>query len=41
MPGRIPGAQFVAIEEAGHAVFIDQPSKFDDTLKAFLQAVNR
>jgi non-heme chloroperoxidase len=41
MAATIPGAQFVAIEETGHAVFIDQPNKFDDTLKAFLQSVNR
>jgi non-heme chloroperoxidase len=41
MAAGIPGAQFVAIEGAGHAVFIDQPRKFDDTLKTFLQAVNR
>jgi len=41
MAATMPGAQFVAIEGTGHAVFIDQPNKFDDTLKAFLQSVNR
>jgi non-heme chloroperoxidase len=39
MAARIPGAQFVQIEEAGHAVFIDQPVKFDDALKTFLQSI--
>lgn len=40
MATTIPDAQFVAIEGAGHAVFVDQPGKFDDALRAFLQAVN-
>jgi non-heme chloroperoxidase len=41
MADRIPRGRFVAIEGAGHAVFIDQPVKFDDALRAFLNSVNR
>jgi non-heme chloroperoxidase len=33
----IRGAQFVSIEGAGHAVFVDQPEKFDDALQGFIQ----
>lgn len=40
MAGRIPHARFVAIEGTGHAVFIDQPAKFDDAIRAFLQSIN-
>jgi microsomal epoxide hydrolase len=41
MAATMPSAQFVTIDGAGHAVFIDQPNKFDDALKAFLRSVNR
>ena len=37
MAATIPGAKFLAIEGAGHAVFVDQPEKFDSALEAFLQ----
>lgn len=39
MAARIPGAGFVQIEGAGHAIFIDQPNEFDGTLKTFLQSI--
>lgn len=35
----IPGSKFVTIEGTAHAVFVDQPEKFDDTLRAFLLAL--
>ena len=34
----IPRAQFVAIENAGHAVMVDQPAQFDSVLTAFQSA---
>jgi microsomal epoxide hydrolase len=39
MAAAIPGAQFLAIEGAGHAVFVDQPEKFDAALRKFLRAL--
>jgi len=39
MAATIPGAKFVTVEGSGHAVFIDQPEKFDDALRAFLLAL--
>jgi non-heme chloroperoxidase len=39
MAAAIPGAKFVVIEDAAHAVFVDQPAKFDRALQAFLQAL--
>lgn len=41
MAAAIPGAKFLAIEGTGHAVFVDQPEKFDSALEAFLQALPR
>jgi microsomal epoxide hydrolase len=35
----IPGAQFLPIAGAGHAVFVDQPEKFDAALRKFLRAL--
>src|SRR5919108_3543916 len=32
----IPHARFEKIEDAGHAVFLDQPDRFDDLLKSFV-----
>jgi non-heme chloroperoxidase len=32
----IPGATFVVINDAAHAVFVDQPEKFDASLRSFL-----
>lgn len=34
----IPGARLVIMEGAGHAVFIDDPKKFDQVLGAFLRS---
>ena len=34
----IPGSQFVVIENAGHAVMVDQPARFDSVLAAFQSA---
>jgi pimeloyl-ACP methyl ester carboxylesterase len=34
----IPGSHFVAIENAGHAVMVDQPAQFDSVLAAFQSA---
>src|SRR5713101_3312673 len=36
MAAGIPGAKFVVVEDAAHAVFIDQPGKFDDAIQTFL-----
>ena len=36
MAALIPGAQFVAIDSAGHAVMVDQPARFDSLLAGFL-----
>jgi non-heme chloroperoxidase len=33
---RIPGAQFLSIEDAGHAVFVDQPASFNTAVAAFI-----
>lgn len=33
----IHGSQFLAIQGAGHAVFVDEPKKFDDALQSFIQ----
>jgi non-heme chloroperoxidase len=40
MAATISGAKFLAIEGAGHAVFVDQPEKFDAALEAFLKEVS-
>ena len=39
MASAIPGAQFVSIEEASHAVFVDQPARFDAAVLAFLKTI--
>jgi non-heme chloroperoxidase len=36
MAAGIPGARFLAIDEANHAVFVDQPERFDEAVKGFL-----
>lgn len=41
MAASTPGAKLVVIGGAGHAVFVDQPEKFDSALKSFLQSLNR
>jgi non-heme chloroperoxidase len=37
----IPGAKFVPIDGAAHAVFVDQPEKFDGVLEDFLLSLPR
>jgi microsomal epoxide hydrolase len=39
MAGRIPGARFEVIDDASHAVFIDQPERFRSVLATFLEEV--
>jgi len=39
MAEAIPGARWVTVQDAGHALFIDQPEKFDAELTQLLQAV--
>lgn len=39
MAASIPGARFVAVEGAGHAVFIDDPERFGEALEAFLHSL--
>jgi non-heme chloroperoxidase len=39
MAARIHGARFLAIEGTRHAVFVDEPERFDQALEEFLQAV--
>jgi non-heme chloroperoxidase len=41
MAGEIPGARMVVVEGAGHAVFIDDPEKFDAALSHLLQDADR
>jgi microsomal epoxide hydrolase len=33
---RIAGAEFLSIEDAGHAVFVDQPASFNRAVAAFI-----
>jgi len=40
MQGSIPNAQLEVVSEAGHAVFIDQPKKFNHLLDMFLEKVD-
>lgn len=39
MADRIPGARWVVIDDAAHAVFIDQPDRFNKALKEFLATI--
>jgi len=39
MAASIPGSQFVPIEDAGHAVFVDQPQAFDEALERLLKSI--
>jgi non-heme chloroperoxidase len=36
---QIPHARFEKIEDAAHAVFIDQPDRFDELLKSFIASL--
>jgi non-heme chloroperoxidase len=40
MSGSMPTSKLIVIEEAGHAVFIDEPQKFDKALDAFLRSLD-
>jgi microsomal epoxide hydrolase len=40
MAAKIPRAKFLAIDDAGHAVFVDQPQRFNEALKGFLAALD-
>ncbi len=40
MAASIPGAKFLAIDDAAHAVFIDQPERFDAALREFIASLN-
>jgi non-heme chloroperoxidase len=37
MAATIPGAKWIVIKGAAHAVFVDQPEEFDDAVESFLQ----
>jgi len=39
MAARIPGAHFEVVEDASHAVFLDQPERFRTILAAFLEQI--
>lgn len=41
MATMIPGSRLVIVEGAGHAVFIDDPEKFDQALGAFLRSASQ
>lgn len=41
MAATIPGSKLVLVEGAGHAVFVDDPQKFEDELGTFIQALSR
>jgi microsomal epoxide hydrolase len=36
MAGKIEGARYVEVEGAGHALFVDQPERFEGLLQEFL-----
>ena len=39
MASAVRGATFILVAGAGHAVFIDQPQRFDEALDAFLRTL--
>ena len=41
MAATIPGTKLVVMEGAGHAVFVDDPQKFEDALGAFIRPLSR
>jgi microsomal epoxide hydrolase len=41
MAARMPNARFVAIPDAAHTVFVDQPDRFEMALRGFLAEVDR
>jgi pimeloyl-ACP methyl ester carboxylesterase len=36
MAAKLPHGRIEIIEHAGHALFVDQPARFDETLRSFL-----
>ena len=40
MAKAVPGARFERIEDASHAVFIDQPERFEALLEAFIASLH-
>ena len=41
MSRRVANGEFVAIDDAGHAVFVDQPERFNDAVAAFLDKLEK
>ncbi len=41
MARRVANGEFVAIDDAGHAVFVDQPERFNDAVAAFLDKLEK
>lgn len=41
MAANIAGAKFQVIEGTGHAVFVDEPAKFNEGLQTFLESLAR
>jgi microsomal epoxide hydrolase len=41
MAAKIPGARFEVIDDASHAVFLDQPERFRTVLTEFLEHIPR
>jgi pimeloyl-ACP methyl ester carboxylesterase len=39
MAGKIPGAQKVVIDDAGHEANMDQPAAFNQAMEAFLDGL--
>ena len=39
MANAIPGAQFVIVKDAGHALFVDDPQSFDESLQRLLASI--
>ena len=41
MAARIPGAQYAALEGAGHLAYLEQPQAFNAAVEQFLQGLQR
>jgi pimeloyl-ACP methyl ester carboxylesterase len=41
MQREIPGVRIEIFEDAGHALFVDDPERFNSLLDAFLTTVNK
>ena len=41
MKNTIPGAQIMDFEGDGHALFVDDPEKFDRVLEEFVQSLHK